>query len=332
MVTLRTGEPVRDVVMGVHRPDGTFAWISVSATPLVHPGAHMPHAVIAVFTELGRTREALRRSEERYREFVDSLSDQVSAIDRELRYTVWNTESGRATGISATDALGKTMYEVLPAFAGTDAEAAVLDALATGKPRTLVQEFALKGESLAFSVRTSPTADGASCVSRDITDLMRSAAALRESEERYRAIFEEAPIGIALSESETGRYSEINERHAAMVGPSREEMLQFDWMSITHPDDVAPDEAGMAQFIAGTIPGFQMEKRYLRPDGSVVVVDMRVIRVRPSATGSGAIWPSWRTSRSGRPPRSPRGHCGGALPGALPQCPPDGDRPPPHPR
>src|SRR5690606_4355710 len=57
MVSLRTGEPLHDVIMGVHKPDGSLTWISITSQPLFQPGAERPYAVVASFsdiTEIGR--------------------------------------------------------------------------------------------------------------------------------------------------------------------------------------------------------------------------------------------------------------------------------------
>ena len=96
------------------------------------------------------------------------------------------------------------------------------------------------------------------------------------SEERFRAMFAEAPLGIALIHSLTGRIEAVNDRFAAIAGRTREEMLTGDWMRLTHPDDVQADLDNMARLNAGEISGFQMNKRYLKPDGSVVWISMTV--------------------------------------------------------
>ncbi|MBI3567569.1 MAG: PAS domain S-box protein [Gemmatimonadetes bacterium] len=99
---------------------------------------------------------------------------------------------------------------------------------------------------------------------------------LPASEARFRAMFEEAPLGVALVDSHSGRIYEVNARFAAIAGRTREEMAAIDWMSITHPDDVAEDLANMARMNAGEIPGFSMVKRYRRPDGSWVWINMTI--------------------------------------------------------
>jgi PAS domain S-box-containing protein len=64
MVTLRTGEPQKDVVMGIYKPDGTLAWISINSQPLIADGASTPYAVVTTFhdiTERKLAEESLRR-------------------------------------------------------------------------------------------------------------------------------------------------------------------------------------------------------------------------------------------------------------------------------
>jgi len=101
-------------------------------------------------------------------------------------------------------------------------------------------------------------------------------AELEASTHRFRTIFEEAPLGIALIDSLTGQIYEVNRRFADIAGRTREEMMFIDWMSITHPDDVQEDLDGMAALNAGKIPGFSMQKRYRRPDGSFVWIYMTI--------------------------------------------------------
>jgi PAS domain S-box-containing protein len=100
--------------------------------------------------------------------------------------------------------------------------------------------------------------------------------ASKASEERFRTVFNEAPLGIALIDSLTGRVCEVNRMFAKIAGRTMDQIADLDWMAITHPDDVQKDLDNMALLNAGKISGFQMEKRYLRPDGTAVWINMTV--------------------------------------------------------
>jgi len=110
----------------------------------------------------------------------------------------------------------------------------------------------------------------------DITERKRVDEALKASEELFRTMFEQAPLGIALTDSLTGHNYHVNSRFREIVGRTSEELTSIDWMSLTHPDDIQENIEKMELLIAGTLNGFQMNKRYLRPDGSVVWTNMTI--------------------------------------------------------
>ena len=100
--------------------------------------------------------------------------------------------------------------------------------------------------------------------------------ARRESEERFRALFNQATVGVAQVDSGTGRFLRANQRYADMVGYSVPEMLGMTFQSLTHPDDLADNLAHLVRLKAGEVPEYRMEKRYLHKNGQVVWVDLTV--------------------------------------------------------
>ncbi|HUW51259.1 MAG TPA: PAS domain S-box protein [Sulfuricella sp.] len=83
IVTLHTGEPQYDVVMGIHRPDGTLVWISINAQPLISAGETKPYAVVTTFhdiTERKRAEDALQESEKRHKQLLDSVTDYIYTV------------------------------------------------------------------------------------------------------------------------------------------------------------------------------------------------------------------------------------------------------------
>jgi PAS domain S-box-containing protein/putative nucleotidyltransferase with HDIG domain len=113
----------------------------------------------------------------------------------------------------------------------------------------------------------------------DLTERQLSASALASSASRLKAMFEFAPVGIALDDAVSGRIVEVNPTYARILGRTPEEIRELDWRSITHPDDLRADLENMARLIAGETDEFQLEKRYFRPDGSIVWVNMTIAPV-----------------------------------------------------
>ncbi len=110
----------------------------------------------------------------------------------------------------------------------------------------------------------------------EISDRRLAEEARWESETRFKTMFEQAPLGVALIDSFTGQIYEVNPRFAEIAGRTIDKMSTIDWMSITHPDDVQEDLDNMAALNAGKITGFTMNKRYLHPDGSYVWIMMTI--------------------------------------------------------
>jgi PAS domain S-box-containing protein len=113
-------------------------------------------------------------------------------------------------------------------------------------------------------------------MSMDISQQKRFEESLLISEKQFRTIFEKCPLGVAMIDSLTGHIYEVNRKFADIAGRSLSEMATIDWMSITHPDDVQEDLDNMAALNSGTISGFNMEKRYIKPDGSYVWINMTI--------------------------------------------------------
>jgi PAS domain S-box-containing protein len=89
------------------------------------------------------------------------------------------------------------------------------------------------------------------------------------SDERFRAIFSQAAVGMALV-SLDGKWLLVNNRLCEMLGYSESELLQKSWQELTHPDDLDEASAGRRRLLTGEIATHKMEKRYIRKDGTVM--------------------------------------------------------------
>ncbi len=114
---------------------------------------------------------------------------------------------------------------------------------------------------------------------RDIAD-----EALRESEERFRATFNQAAVGIAHIALD-GHFIRINQKYCDIVGYSCDELLNTTFWAITHTDDLGDDLKNYNLLVNGKCDTFTSEKRYIRKDGSVVWVYLTVSFVREYEPG-----------------------------------------------
>lgn len=111
-----------------------------------------------------------------------------------------------------------------------------------------------------------------------------ASAAVQESEVRFRSLFNQAAVGMAMLD-EQGHWLLVNQRLCEITGYTRDELLGIDYQTITHPDDLDEDQAQGQRLVAGEIDSYRLEKRYIRKDGRVVWVLHSVGCIRaPAAT------------------------------------------------
>lgn len=120
--------------------------------------------------------------------------------------------------------------------------------------------------------------------------LLRAQQALEQQlgEQMYTfdMIFDQAPIGIAISHNFDPEHPDeaivrINPMYEKITGRTKEELINLGWAKITHPDDLKEDTDNFRRLQAGEIKSYSMEKRYIKPDGSVVWVHMIVAALAP---------------------------------------------------
>lgn len=104
---------------------------------------------------------------------------------------------------------------------------------------------------------------------RDINYQVQAEIALRESEERFRAIFERAAVGMAIATLE-GRLFRVNQKVCQILGYTPAELLTITLMDITYPEDREASQAYLASIISGQISTYSLEKRYFNKKGNII--------------------------------------------------------------
>jgi PAS domain S-box-containing protein len=120
---------------------------------------------------------------------------------------------------------------------------------------------------------------GLICSGSDITESKKAEEAMRISEERFRKVFEESQIGMAISAANL-RFEKVNPAFCKMMGYTSEELTTMNFMSISHPDEVDFGVENIRTLEKGEISFYKVEKRYLTKSGEIIWVNVVVTNVR----------------------------------------------------
>lgn len=183
---LRTGNPVHNKVVGIHRDSGELVWISVNAEPLYYSvGGEQPDAVVVSFNditaqkiaemELKRSESQLRQYSDRINTLLESITDGFIAIDNENKVFLWNKVLEGITGIKTTEAVGRNVREVFP-----DLETELFDMISYSvrSRTTLVDDFFSRRFDTWFEITAFPSAHGLFIYFRDINHRKRQESLL----------------------------------------------------------------------------------------------------------------------------------------------------------
>ena len=222
-----------------HRKDGSVIDVDISISTAMLGGQKLIFCVCRDITERMKAEEALRDSEDRYRELADSITEVFFAMDKHLRYTYWNKASEVLTGIRADDAIGKSLSEIFPDTPGIKrAKKVYREVLRTQKSQTFMTDYIDRnGRHYIFEISAYPARGGISVFVRDITKRKQAEEALQQSEANYRALFESAVTGTIVIDAVTMKVMMANRAAAEMLGFSSAEEVTG-----ANPLDSVPSE------------------------------------------------------------------------------------------
>ncbi|OHE77647.1 MAG: hypothetical protein A3G75_09125, partial [Verrucomicrobia bacterium RIFCSPLOWO2_12_FULL_64_8] len=217
---------------------------------------------------------------------VENSNDAIFSRTLDGTILSWNAGAEKMLGYTAAEAIGKSATFTLPPgrqpnMARNNEKVLRGETIAPHESNRMTKD----GRVIDVLTSHSPIRDhagkivGASVILQDITALKQAQAAAKASEERFRATFDQAAVGIVHTSYE-GKYLLVNQKFCDMLGYREYELVGRAAADFTHPDDRETSRQKRKLMWDGKLDGFTEEKRYLRKDGSVIWTNRTVSLAR----------------------------------------------------
>ncbi len=221
---------------------------------------------------------------------VENSNDAIISRTLDGIITSWNAGAERIFGYTVAEAIGKSAgFNLAPGRQSHLARntAVILRGEATAPHES--QRVTKDGRVIDVRTSHSPIRDGtgaivgASLILHDITALKQAEATVRENEERFRAAFEQAGVGMALRgiDPRDSRFLRVNQKFCDILGYTQEELLKLTSLDITLPEE---REAAIVNYneklASGELTSYSREKRYLRKDGQIIWANISLSAVK----------------------------------------------------
>ncbi len=265
---------------GVPDREGRIRWFETSDVPVVDDDGTVIGVCLSAVNidERRRALEALAASERRFRSLVQNSSDLVVVLRDDGTIGYASDSAQRIVGRPAGDLVGANLPALLePADAA--AVRAFLDGGTGANPGTRVLEFGFPGpdgrrialEAVASDLRSDPIIGGVVLNARDVTERKEVERALRESEERYRDLFDNASDLICLADA-GGRFLYVNKAWQQAMGYGPDEIARMELVDVVHPEDRARFGEALERVLAGQ-PVSHLEVVFVPKGGGSLTVE-----------------------------------------------------------
>jgi PAS domain S-box-containing protein len=229
--------PMRPRETQVVTKTGEIKYVSVRANVFELQGKKLMQGTFRDITERKLMQQALQENEEKFHGIANSVRDATILVDDEAKVTYWNPAAEKTFGYTSTEAIGKDVHElVVPDSMCKEGKVCIDIGLKTfaqtGAGNFMVGNVELigrrkDGSEFPAKLSLSPVKFGgkwnAVGVVKDITQRKQAEQMQREAEQRYHALFDQAPLGVLVVDTETAAFVEFNDVAHLQLGYSREE-------------------------------------------------------------------------------------------------------------
>jgi PAS domain S-box-containing protein len=269
------------------RKDERRIRVSLALSPVRDSGGKVV-AISAIIRDVTDRKKA-EEARDLLAAIVESSTNAIVGITRDGDITTWNRSAELLFGYASEEIVGKSGALLIPPGRESEMRTA-LDVVRGGSATELYETVRLRkdGSSVHVAVRVSPIRNsagevvGAAAVFTDIGERLRAERELRDSEERFRGVFEHAPFGISIVGID-GRILQVNAALCSILGYSEPELLSKSWEELTHPGDREASVLRLRRIIEQPGPCLEAEKRMLHRGGDVVWVRMKFQAIRNRA-------------------------------------------------
>ncbi|MEN6442162.1 MAG: PAS domain S-box protein [Methanoregula sp.] len=251
-------------------------FFSCHIAPTVFDDGHK--GVSVILEDITRRKEdeaRIQDSEARYRLLAEASNDLIYMIGRDDRVEYVNSFAAGICGKSPAEIIGKPRSILFPPEQAHHQGEQLQKVIASGTTLRSEGAIVVNGAVRWFDHFLAPVPDGHGGirsvfgVSRDITSRKNAEDTLKQSEERFRRIFEDGPLGMAMVDANF-RFTIVNRKFCQQLGYTAEELLTKTFMDITHPSHVDKDILEVRKLYEGKSDIYRTEKRYLTKSGSVI--------------------------------------------------------------
>jgi PAS domain S-box-containing protein len=271
------------------KKDGELFWESVSISPITNQDSTVTHfvAVKEDITARKQADAALRAERDRAQRYLDVAGVIIVALDVHGEVTLLNRRGGELLGYREAELLGRNWFDrCVPAGARADAMATFRKLMAGELAPVEYYENAVlarDGAEPIIAWHNTLLRDEAGNITgtlssgEDVTDMRRTEAALRESEESFRALAENAQDGIMIATGEHGNVY-VNRRAELITGYTRAELLTRSFWDLARPDDRPMLESIYRRRLDGEPGPEHYETSITRKDGITVPLELSSAR------------------------------------------------------